>query len=220
MSTTYSRADVAKHNKKEDGWFIVNNDVYNVTKFYDDHPGGRDVLLAKIGTDATEDFEAINHSNGALKKMKELQIGTLPEAERRKYISMKEVETKMTADAAWFVINNKVYDVTKFLDNHPGGRDIILCNAGQDATESFINNNHSEGAYKMLAGLVIGDLEPSERRRVMRRKGEAGHGQQEVAPTSSHGKRGDESLLERLKEQLTLFIGFVVFIMAGIILLR
>ena len=41
MSGTYSTADVASHNKPEDLWIIVEGDVYNLTEFQNDHPGGK-----------------------------------------------------------------------------------------------------------------------------------------------------------------------------------
>ncbi|EST09753.1 Cytochrome b5-like heme/steroid binding domain protein [Kalmanozyma brasiliensis GHG001] len=37
----------------------------------------------------------------------------------------------------WVVIKGEVYDVTEFVDNHPGGRNIILKNAGTDVTEIY-----------------------------------------------------------------------------------
>ena len=36
----------------------------------------------------------------------------------------------------WIVIHDKVYDITKFLDEHPGGEEILIKNAGADATEN------------------------------------------------------------------------------------
>lgn len=39
MSQTFSKADVAKHNKGDDMWIIVDDDVYDLTKFQDEHPG-------------------------------------------------------------------------------------------------------------------------------------------------------------------------------------
>jgi L-lactate dehydrogenase (cytochrome) len=40
-------------------------------------------------------------------------------------------------DDLWIVIHGKVYDLTKFLPEHPGGPRIILKYAGQDATDAF-----------------------------------------------------------------------------------
>lgn len=37
----------------------------------------------------------------------------------------------------WVVIKGEVYDVTDFVDNHPGGRNIILKNAGKDVTDLY-----------------------------------------------------------------------------------
>ena len=61
-------------------------------------------------------------------------------------------------DDCWIIINNKVYDVTSFLDKHPGGSDIILDFAGKDATEEFRDIGHSENAKKMLEKYLIGKV--------------------------------------------------------------
>ena len=39
MSRTLSASEVATHNKAEDLWLVVDNDVYDLTKFQDEHPG-------------------------------------------------------------------------------------------------------------------------------------------------------------------------------------
>lgn len=41
MSKTFTTADVASHNKPEDLYIIVDEDVYDVTQFADEHPGGK-----------------------------------------------------------------------------------------------------------------------------------------------------------------------------------
>lgn len=41
MSKTFSTADVASHNKADDLYIIVDQDVYDLTKFQDEHPGGK-----------------------------------------------------------------------------------------------------------------------------------------------------------------------------------
>lgn len=39
MSKTFTAADVASHNKPDNLYIIVDEDVYDLTNFQDDHPG-------------------------------------------------------------------------------------------------------------------------------------------------------------------------------------
>ncbi|KAH9812360.1 cytochrome b5-like heme/steroid binding domain-containing protein [Melampsora americana] len=54
-----------------------------------------------------------------------------------KVYSTKEVETHSTEQSAWVIIEGGVYDVTEFLEDHPGGKEILLSNCGKDSTELF-----------------------------------------------------------------------------------
>jgi cytochrome b involved in lipid metabolism len=56
-------------------------------------------------------------------------------------------------------MDNKVYNVTKFLGEHPGGPDEILNFAGRDATEGFVKQKHSNYANKMKERYAIGMVE-------------------------------------------------------------
>jgi cytochrome b involved in lipid metabolism len=38
---TYTVAEVAQHNKEDDFWLIINDEVWDMTEFQEDHPGGR-----------------------------------------------------------------------------------------------------------------------------------------------------------------------------------
>jgi nitrate reductase (NAD(P)H) len=71
--------------------------------------------------------------------------------------TLAEVEKHNTEEDVWIVVNNKVYDCTKYLELHPGGIDSITINAGADATEDFVAI-HSTKATKMLEKFYIGDL--------------------------------------------------------------
>ena len=39
MAKSLSKADVAAHSKPDDLWIIVDDDVYDMTKFQEEHPG-------------------------------------------------------------------------------------------------------------------------------------------------------------------------------------
>jgi cytochrome b involved in lipid metabolism len=45
--------EVRKHNKKDDCWIVVDDNVYNMTNFQYQHPGGRLVVTGYAGQDAT-----------------------------------------------------------------------------------------------------------------------------------------------------------------------
>lgn len=59
---------------------------------------------------------------------------------------------------AWVVIHNKVYNVTNYLEDHPGGSAVLVEVAGKDATEDFEEIGHSEEANQDLKQFYLGDL--------------------------------------------------------------
>ncbi|KAG6861683.1 hypothetical protein C0995_013252 [Termitomyces sp. Mi166 len=59
-SGSYSVEEVAKHNKKDDVWVIIDGQVLDVTKFLPDHPGGEKAILLYAGRDATEEFNMLH----------------------------------------------------------------------------------------------------------------------------------------------------------------
>ncbi|KAG6897724.1 hypothetical protein C0992_011934 [Termitomyces sp. T32_za158] len=59
-SGVYSVEEVAKHNKKDDVWVIIDGQVLDVTKFLPDHPGGEKAILLYAGRDATEEFNMLH----------------------------------------------------------------------------------------------------------------------------------------------------------------
>ena len=47
----------------------------------------------------------------------------------------KEINTHNLEKDFWIVINNKIYDLTKFLKMHPGGKVLLLPYGGKDCTK-------------------------------------------------------------------------------------
>jgi len=84
-----------------------------------------------------------------------------------KIFRLSEVEKHNVArgenKSIWTIVHDKVYDITKFLDEHPGGEEILIENAGVDASESFEDVGHSSDAREMLADYYIGDLHEDDR---------------------------------------------------------
>uniref|UniRef100_A0A8C6Z2L8 Cytochrome b5 type B n=1 Tax=Nothoprocta perdicaria TaxID=30464 RepID=A0A8C6Z2L8_NOTPE len=72
----------------------------------------------------------------------------------------EEVARRNSGREAWLVIHGRVYDVTRFLAEHPGGEEVLLEQAGRDATESFEDVGHSVDAREMLKDYYIGEIHP------------------------------------------------------------
>ena len=73
-------------------------------------------------------------------------------------VTRREVAQHSRRDDAWVVIDNKAYDVTSFLDSHPGGDHILYRKAGQDVTAAYHAMGHSQAASQLRSGLYVGDV--------------------------------------------------------------
>lgn len=78
-----------------------------------------------------------------------------------KQYSLSEVAKHKTQNNCWIVISGNVYDVTKYLDFHPGGADLILMYCGKDATQAFATqggrgSGHSNRAKQLLGNYLVG----------------------------------------------------------------
>jgi len=79
-----------------------------------------------------------------------------------KVVTLEELREHTTKDNIWLLLEGKVYDVTKFLEEHPGGDEVILSEAGKDATEAFEDVGHSEEARVLLPGMLVGAFEKGD----------------------------------------------------------
>ncbi|TKS87313.1 Cytochrome b5 [Collichthys lucidus] len=93
-------------------------------------------------------------------------MGDQEEQSPVKYYRLSEVEEQNTFKSTWIIINNQVYDVTKFLEEHPGGEEVLREQAGGNATESFEDVGHSTDAREMASSMVIGELHPDDRHKI------------------------------------------------------
>eukprot|EP00695_Tsukubamonas_globosa_P002044 TRINITY_DN311_c0_g1_i3.p1 TRINITY_DN311_c0_g1~~TRINITY_DN311_c0_g1_i3.p1 ORF type:complete len:131 (+),score=52.14 TRINITY_DN311_c0_g1_i3:69-461(+) len=75
-----------------------------------------------------------------------------------KTFTAAEISKHDTHEDCWIIVRKKVYDVTRFLDDHPGGGEVIVEQAGGDSTNAFEGVGHSEQAKKDLENYYIGDL--------------------------------------------------------------
>ncbi|KZF20754.1 hypothetical protein L228DRAFT_249565 [Xylona heveae TC161] len=67
MTKLLDANEVAKHNTPESCWVILYDNVYDVTDFLSEHPGGSKIILKLSGRDATEEYDPI-HPPGTLEE--------------------------------------------------------------------------------------------------------------------------------------------------------
>lgn len=77
--------------------------------------------------------------------------------------NLSEVSNHCSPDDCWLVIFDRVYNVTSFLQEHPGGEYIMMEFAGRDATIPFRSTRHGKDSYQMLSNYLIGILPENER---------------------------------------------------------
>jgi predicted heme/steroid binding protein len=70
----------------------------------------------------------------------------------------EEVSQHNTEDSLWCIIDHRVYDLTDFLDAHPGGSVVLTQIAGKDATTDFYNLHRHEIITKYRPTLCIGTI--------------------------------------------------------------
>ncbi|TPX30676.1 hypothetical protein SmJEL517_g05811 [Synchytrium microbalum] len=81
-----------------------------------------------------------------------------------KKISLAELAKHNNEDSAWVAINGKVFDLTDFIDGHPGGKRILMGVIGKECTQQFVQF-HNVATVMGTYGpkLVIGELDGAEK---------------------------------------------------------
>ncbi|KAF2810754.1 uncharacterized protein BDZ99DRAFT_441322 [Mytilinidion resinicola] len=150
MAKVFDYAEVAKHNTAESCWVVLYGNVYDVTEFVPDHPGGSKVILQLAGTDATEEYDPI-HPPGILEetlkpenKLGTIDASTLPSSEKSpaqetpdesgppdlesllNVDEIEEVATKQISRKAWAYYYSAADDLASKSFNNTVYRQILL----------------------------------------------------------------------------------------------
>ena len=199
-----NEAEIAKHAGKDDCWVIVDSNVYDLTGFIPQHPGGAFLIEPYCGSDATSAFNSRDrsppqsHSTFARGLLRNYYIGPLGKtpvtiakistdtitpttdvklnlptnvptsgaaiaSSQSLTLSSAEISTHNTLQNCWLIISGQVYDVTRFISQHPGGVTQITNWCGKEATTAFQTRggkggSHSTLASNMLSSYVIGSV--------------------------------------------------------------
>ncbi|XP_061372888.1 cytochrome b5-like [Gastrolobium bilobum] len=76
-----------------------------------------------------------------------------------KTFTFEEVAKHNHKKDCWIIVHGKVYDVTPFLDDHPGGDESLLSAAEKDATIDFEDVGHSDSAKELMQKYYVGEVD-------------------------------------------------------------
>lgn len=79
----------------------------------------------------------------------------------KRLITLSELEYNATAASCWVAYRGRVYDVTRFAHDHPGGEALVLQHGGKDITHVLhdpLSHRHSPDAIDLLQGLEVGRI--------------------------------------------------------------
>ncbi|EEB12210.1 Cytochrome b5, putative [Pediculus humanus corporis] len=110
-----------------------------------------------------------NNNNNNMEKNDEEEIDDVNiKTEHLREINLDQISWHDQIDDCWVILYDRVYDVTEFLQQHPGGIDVLLEYAGRDATIAYRGFGHSSHAWKILQKYLIGVLPENERMKIFK----------------------------------------------------
>mmetsp|Transcript_25601 Transcript_25601/g.73579 ORF Transcript_25601/g.73579 Transcript_25601/m.73579 type:complete len:133 (-) Transcript_25601:194-592(-) len=78
----------------------------------------------------------------------------------KRCVTTEELAKHNTEKDCWIALHNIVLNLPKdFLDEHPGGPDVVTCMAGKDASSDFEDIAHSDTAREWANKFIIGYME-------------------------------------------------------------
>ncbi|PIN16543.1 Cytochrome b5 [Handroanthus impetiginosus] len=76
-----------------------------------------------------------------------------------KVYAFEEVAKHDKIKDCWLIINGKVYDVSQFMEEHPGGEEVMLAATAKDASSDFEDIGHSDDAREKMGNYCIGQID-------------------------------------------------------------
>jgi len=102
----YNWSTIAKHDKENDGWVVIDGYVHDVTQFVHQHPGGFEIVEEQLGKDASEVFQdnsVHEHSTSAYTILKKFRIGIVANSqthENNELLEKEKIQQKVDGQAA------------------------------------------------------------------------------------------------------------------------
>ena len=98
-----SKEELEQNNSEKNLWLLINNKIYDLTKYQYKHPGSDVILQDVAGKDATQDFNDVGHSNNAIELMEKFEIGEIDENTK---MLLKEKQKNINKNTNIFTIKS------------------------------------------------------------------------------------------------------------------
>ncbi len=74
-------------------------------------------------------------------------------------LSISEIKTHNSKSDCWSIVNGNVYNLTSYVQKHPGGAAVIANICGKDGTNAFSNQHNTQSKpNNVLSGFLLGPL--------------------------------------------------------------
>ncbi|OCH96537.1 hypothetical protein OBBRIDRAFT_765365 [Obba rivulosa] len=115
--------------------------------------------------------------------------------------SLEEIAKHHTRSSCWVVIKNKVYDVTEFLPEHPGGAQIILKYGGRDATAAYEPIHPPDALDKNLSSdKHLGDVDAAAAQQITKERESRKKTKDEIRMEEAQARKPPLSRILNLRE--------------------
>ncbi|CAM2698259.1 unnamed protein product [Rotaria socialis] len=126
---------------------IIDNNVYDLTRFLKEHRGGEEALKVQHGRDATKAFEDVGHSSDAREQMKAYKIAKLDSVKRT--VTNEQCGGEVQIHALSIAPRQPIYSCVKFLDDPKRVHSIPSDISTQDLINRF-NDGTAGGHLKYI----------------------------------------------------------------------
>ena len=144
-----SLEEIGAHASKSDCWTSIDAIVYDLTPWLATNTADTSVICGGISTAA----------NVGATELAAYEIGTLDTTASGPSFTAAEVSTHSSKSDCWSIVNGRVYELTEWISQHPGGEAVVEAMCGNDSTAAF-NGQHAgaQTANETIAGYEIGVL--------------------------------------------------------------
>lgn len=116
------------------------------------------IIVGHSGAEATWKDRIAQSEAGVLEDLTP-NASSKPNADGSIALSVAEIKTHDNKSDCWSIVNGSVYNLTSYVQNHPGGAAVIANICGKDGTKAFTNQHNTQGKpNNVLSSFLLGPL--------------------------------------------------------------